>query len=162
MNRASVLLAIAAFAANAGAQSVMSGVPAFRAGNWQVYRAVDQMTDKITCTGVYDNNPAIQLADTALYLRFRGGLESVTVRYGDLEALPLRLADRREKGINSVIIDSVVFDHLRTVPRLRLRVSTLLAGIQSADVDMTGFGAALDNILADCPGDLRAPARPRK
>jgi hypothetical protein len=49
-----------------GSSANLAGAPTvFRAGTWSVRRAVDSMTDKMSCTGIYQSDFGAQLTESA-------------------------------------------------------------------------------------------------
>ena len=109
------------------------------------------MKDTVSCTGIYKENYDIQLTPRTLYIRVQGGLQGVMLRFGDQPARPLRLAEEMEKKIRSIIITGSEFNDLADSNRLRYQVSTLVSGIKSDDLDLSGIQEALANIRAGCP-----------
>jgi hypothetical protein len=130
-------------------------------GNWKVLRDKDAMTDKTNCTGIYRDDYGVQLTAESLYIRVAGGLESVTVRFGDEPARPLRLPTEMEKKVRVIILSGTDLEQLNTVTRLRYQASTLVSGVKTGDLDLTGFPQALESIQSGCPAQASAPAAPR-
>lgn len=124
---------------------------AFKSGNWSVYRSIDSMKDTVNCTGVYKENYGIQLTDDTLFITVKGGLESVTLRFGDKSAHDLRLATEMEKKVGSIIISGADFAELLDSNRLRVQASTLIRGLANEDLDLSGLSQAVSNIKAECP-----------
>lgn len=133
------------------AQSLADAPVVFTRGDWKVLRTTNQMTDEAGCTGVYRNDYAIQLAKDSLFIRVSGGVQAVTLRFGDEPADKLRLATRLEKEVRAVEISGSDFERLSTAPRLRYQVSTLVRGLQEGAIDLTHFPEVLQNIRAGCP-----------
>lgn len=125
----------------------------FTSGSWSVVRTIDAMSDKTDCTGIYKGDRSIQLTDDTLFISVAGGLEGITVRYGEQPAERLRLATDIEKRIRAVSISGNGFQKLLGSERLRVQVSTMVRGIKTFDLDLSGLNAAVDNIRAGCPGD---------
>lgn len=144
-------LAMLLFVGSAGAQSLKDATVAFSKGNWKVLRSVDPMTDKTSCTGIYDNDYSIQLTPDTLYVSVSGGIESVLLRYDDQPPARMRLATDMEKKIRSMIISGGLFGQLSSTRRLRYQASTLVSGIKTGEIDLTDFNAALSNIQQGCP-----------
>lgn len=137
-------------AATAG---TLAGAPVvFRSGEWSVLRTIDQMTDKTSCTGIYKDEYSIQLTDDELYVKVRGGVKGVILRFGDQPAEKLRLATKSEETISSIDIEGNEFTKLLGSTRLRMQVMTVLRTVVDFDIDLTGMAAAVENIRADCPG----------
>ncbi|HTF94734.1 MAG TPA: hypothetical protein VL995_01255 [Cellvibrio sp.] len=134
---------------------------AFKSGNWKVLRSTDQMTDKTNCTGIYKEDYGTQLVSDSLFLPARGGVEAVTLRFGDSPAEPLRLASDMEKKVGFVIVTGTEFSKLIASNKLRYQISTLVNGIISAEIDLTGAKEALASINAGCPISEKAEA-PKK
>lgn len=154
MNEIRIALLTAAMlmhAAGSHAQSLKNAQTAFRSGNWTVLRSIDTMNDKVSCTGVYKANNAIQLVASAMYVTIRGGIQSVTLRFGDNPARPMRLPQKMEKDVNAVMIDGNEFSEAVQSNRLRLEVLTLVRGVATEDLDITGVQAAIESIKLGCP-----------
>ena len=124
---------------------------AFKSGNWKVLRDIDSMKDTIDCTGIYKDNYGVQLTNGTLFVSVKGGLESVTLRFGDKPARSLRLPEEMEKKIRSIIISGTDFSELMESDRLRVQASTLVSGIANQDFDLSGIKDALESIRASCP-----------
>ena len=150
---ASILLS--AFSAQA---DLKTATTAFSSGNWKVLRDKDAMTDKTDCTGIYKSDFGIQLTEDTLFIRVTGGIESVTLRFGEDQPKPLRLATKMEKDIRSVILTGTEFDQLQNASRLRYQFSTLVSGLKTGEIDLTGFTPALENIKEGCPVQQSAPS----
>ena len=131
--------------------------PVFQSGNWTVLRSTDSMTDAPRCTGIYKNNRRIQLKQKKLFVGIHGGIEGITLRFGDNPPKSTRLPEEIEKKMNVVIISGSDFSELTGSNRLRLEVLTLLQGIADEDLDLTGIQAAVENIGSGCP-DQPQPA----
>ncbi len=139
------------------AQSLKNATVAFRAGDWKVLRTVDPMKDTTNCTGIYKENYAVQLTSDTLFIGIQGGIESVTLRFGEKPARGLRLAQEMEKKIRSIVITGSDFSELTGSGRLRYQASTLVSGIKSDEIQLAGFEEALANIRSGCP--LQAEAQ---
>lgn len=57
------------------------------------------MTDKTTCIGILNNDFAIQLNDDSLYIRVRGGPQTVKYRLDDQPPSPMRLVSDVDRKI---------------------------------------------------------------
>jgi hypothetical protein len=150
MKRALVAICVVV-ACSSQAQGLKNAVKTLTAGNWTVLRDVDPMTDKVGCTGIYKSDYGIQLSDEGMYFRIRGGIEAVTLRFDEDQPQSLRLATDMEKKIGSVILSGYDFTKATSSGRLRYRVSTLVAGPQTGDLDLRGVKEALEHIKANCP-----------
>lgn len=139
------------FISPADAQSLKDATVTFSKGNWKVLRSVDLMTDRTSCTGIYDNDYGVQLTPDTLYVSVSGGIESVLLRFDDQPPARMRLATDMEKKIRSVIISGGFFSQLSTANRLRYQTSTMVSGIKTGEIDLTDFSAALSNIQQGCP-----------
>jgi hypothetical protein len=136
---------------NANAQTLKDARIVSQSGNWKVLRSVDPMKDTTSCTGIHKDNYAIQLTSTTLYIGVLGGLQSVTLRYGDKPARKLRLPEEMEKKLRSIIITGQDFAELSGSVRLRYQASTLVRGIETDEIDLVGFDEVLANIRSGCP-----------
>lgn len=146
-----VFLGFIVFAPLAAAAGLKDAKPVFNSGNWKVLRSTDVMTDATTCTGIYKENYSIQLVENRLFVSVRGGLQSITLRFGDAPANPLRLPEKMEKDVGMVIISGTDFYELTKTNRLRLQVLTLVSGIFNEDLDISGIQEAVENIKSGCP-----------
>lgn len=124
----------------------------FQSGDWSVIRSKNDMTDATVCTGVYRGSPDVQLTEEKIYIAVRGGVEAITLRFGDSQPEPLRLATKIEKKIRSAIIEGVDFYRATNSNRLRASISTLIRGTAISDINMTGALDAIENIKSGCPG----------
>ena len=131
---------------------------AFRSGNWKVLRQIDPMKDTVDCTGIYKEDYGVQLAPQDLFIEVKGGVETVTLRFGDQPAQQMRLAADREKRVRAVIVAGVDFAELLASNRLRYQVLTLIGGVKTGELDLAGIQSALDNIHAGCP--IQSPSTP--
>ncbi|MET4574984.1 hypothetical protein [Ottowia thiooxydans] len=146
------LLCVAAVAPTVSlAQGLKNAQTVFTAGKWKVVRDIDKMTDKVDCTGIFNNDYSVQLTEDTLYMGFSGGLQGVTLRFDDQAPSPLRLANETEKKIRTVVISGREFVEALKSTRLLVQVSTLVGGVKMQEVDTTDMMAALDNIKAGCP-----------
>jgi hypothetical protein len=125
--------------------------PVFRSGNWTVLQSKDPMTDATTCVGIYKTNYGIQLSPHNLYITIRGGIQSVTLRFGDSPAKPMRLATEMEKKVHAIDIGGSDLNEVLESPRLRVEVLTLVSGVANEDLDMTGVKEVIENVRAGCP-----------
>jgi len=143
------------------AQSLKDAQTTLKAGNWTVLRSTDTMTDKVTCTGVYRTNRGIQLSNDGLYVNIKGGIKTVTLRFGENAARPLRLPQKMERDVGAVILEGSDFADALQSNRLRLQVLTLVSGIATEDLDITGIQAAADHIKAGCPPTAGSGSAPK-
>ncbi|OYD50691.1 hypothetical protein [Acidovorax kalamii] len=120
-------------------------------GNWTILRDVDKMTDKVTCTGIYQQDYAKQLSDEGLYISVKGGISSVTLRFDDLPPRPMRLAGKIEKDVRAVMLEGAEYDLAISSSRLRVQVLTLISGVQNFELDLAGIKDAVANMKAGCP-----------
>jgi hypothetical protein len=144
------MLAIASVA-QAAAQSLEDATPVYKSGVWTVLRTVNQMSDATVCTGIYKDNYGIQLTGDKLYINVKGGISSVTLRFGEDAAKPLRLATEIEKKIGSLILEGSDFYEAMRSTRLRMQVGTLVRGIETIDLELTGIDPTVANIGSGCP-----------
>jgi hypothetical protein len=113
------------------------------------------MTDSVRCTGLYGSEFGIQLTRSALYisLRGQGGVKAAIFRYGDTAPLPLRLASQMEKDVSALIMEGADFDAVRSTPRLRVRVMTVLDDIRDFDLDLTDLAPTYEFLgSSQCQG----------
>ncbi|CAN7189059.1 hypothetical protein [Acidovorax sp. LjRoot117] len=120
-------------------------------GNWTVLRDTDKMTDKVTCTGIYQQDYSRQLSEDGLYISVKGGLSSITLRFDELPARPMRLAGKIEKDVRAVMLEGADFDLAVSSTRLRGQVLTLVSGVQDFELDLSGIREAVAHIKAGCP-----------
>ena len=133
------------------AQALKDAPTTLRTGNWSVLRSVDTMTDKVRCTGIYRSNYGVQLAAAAMYVKISGGIQSVTLRFGEDAPQAMRLPEKMEKEVNTVIIEGREFSQAVETNRLRIQALTLVRGMATEDLDVTGIKEAVDHIRSDCP-----------
>jgi hypothetical protein len=133
------------------AQSLKDAKVAFASGNWRVLRTINPMNDTTGCTGIYKEDYSVQMTSEKLYISIQGGIQGVTLRFGEKPARGFRLPEKIEKDIRSVIISGSDFAELVNSERLRYQVSTLVSGIKTGDLDLTGIRPALESIRSGCP-----------
>lgn len=133
------------------ATSLSDAPTVFRAGNWSVLRAMDPMTDKVSCTGIYKDQYGIQLTSDTLYVSIRGGISSIRLRFDDEPVQNLRLATEMEKKVDAISISGADFSKLMDSRRLRVEVLTLVRGVINEDLDLAGIREARTNIEQGCP-----------
>lgn len=143
------------------AQGLKDATVALKSGSWKVLRSIDPMKDTVSCTGIYKNDFSVQLSPENLFITVSGGIQGVTLRFGDKPAKPMRLAEDMEKKIRAVIISGADFAELSGSGRLRYQVATLVSGVKTDEIDLTGFEEALDSIRSGCPVQAEA-APPQK
>jgi hypothetical protein len=141
----SALVAPTVYAALADAPVV------FKENDWRVVRSVDMMTDKVSCTGLLGEGFETQLTEDTLYIKIKGGVDSVTLRFGDKEARPMRLASQTEKNVRSVTLTGAEFQELIQSERLRVEVLTMLQQLVAKDINTKGVRQVVENIRAGCP-----------
>ena len=123
----------------------------FQSGKWAVLRDIDNMTDKVVCTGILGADKNKQLTDNKFYLRIGGGINNVTLRFDDAPAEPFRLATDLEKNMGVVVLNGSEFEKTKSSTRLRAIVGTLVSGLKEFDLDVSGINEALENIHQGCP-----------
>ena len=74
--------ALVSFCVVVSAQGIKGAAIATKAGNWTVYRSLDPINDKVTCTGVLKGDVKAQLSENILFIPVSGGMQSVTLRFG--------------------------------------------------------------------------------
>jgi hypothetical protein len=142
-------------------QSLKDSQATLKVGNWIVLRSLDTMTDKVSCTGVYGTNHGIQLSDDGLYVNIKGGIKSVTLRFGENAPRPLRLPQKMETAVDAVILEGSEFADALQSNRLRIQVLTHVRGIATEDLNITGIQAAEDHIKAGCPPTAESSTAPK-
>lgn len=154
MNKHSRFLSLALFlVVTSGCQAAgLTGLPTvFKNGNWTVLRGVDQMTDKVICTGIYKGDHNIQLGADSLYLRVDGGVRSVTLRFDDNPARPMRLPTELENRLAVVELKGDEFDALKSSKRLRVDALKEIRELFDLDLNLLGIREVLENIETGCP-----------
>ena len=123
----------------------------FSSGKWHVVQKLDSMTDKKTCTALYQAGWTIQGTSDSMYVNLggRGGVKAYQLRIDDEPADSLRLASKMEKQISAVDLDHS-FARVYNSKRVRLQISTILRDIVVEDIDTTGFKDAVDYIKSNC------------
>lgn len=127
------------------------GSVAFKSGAWSVERKLDPMTDKTVCTAYLTTDPEVQGNPRNFFVSFRerGGVESYNLRIGDAPPKGKRTATKMEQKVGAVILGSLVKE-VYSAKRLRLQVKTLLGGLLTEDIDLTGFRESVDYIRDHC------------
>jgi hypothetical protein len=122
-------------------------------GNWRIKKDADQMSDQPSCLAFLDRNSQVQLYHDTFFigLRGRGGIQSITLRFDDKPAQPMRIPSRIEKELSSINFTRSEFDELQRSKRLRVEVSTVLNHIWRDDIDLNGHLDALEQLRgANC------------
>ncbi len=114
---------------------------------------MDAMTDKKSCTALYQNDWKVQGASWNMFIGFRGrgGVSAYTLRFDEDPAEALQLATEREKSISAVILEPH-FSRIYHGTRLRIQVMTVLKSVLVEDVNLKGFREATDYIRSSCEG----------
>ena len=146
-----IALVVLAVANISIAQGVKDAQPTLKIGNWTVLRSIDMMTDKVKCTGCFTGNDGVQLVSDSMYVRISGGIQAVTPRFGVSPAKPLRIATGMEKKVGVIVLHGNEFTEATQSNRLRLEVLTLVSGVATLDLDISGIQSAVDHIKAGCP-----------
>lgn len=122
-------------------------------GPWSIYRSVDAMTDKVSCTAVHADGFNVQYGQGVLIIamRGRGGIASYRYRVDDGAATPANIVSIR---------DSVASNYLAFGPgkiplpadakRLRIEIFTVTRDVKNFDIDLS-TQADLDKALAQPP-----------
>ena len=129
---------VAAIAQSLGKASVIA-----TEANWRVLQIKDEMTDKVSCVAIYNNNHDIQLSPGTLYISYkgRGGVASYSIRVDDAPAGELHLASKAEENLSMIIIEKEL-PKITTAKRLRVSGLTVLKTLISEDLDLNGIGEA--------------------
>jgi hypothetical protein len=123
----------------------------FKAGSWHVAQKLDAMTDKKSCTALYQGAWTIQGTTDTLYVSLsgRGGVKAYWLRIDDEPADELRLASDIERKISAADLGHS-FNRIINSKRVRLQVSTILSTLLVEDINMAGFKEAVDYMKANC------------
>jgi hypothetical protein len=113
-------------------------------GKWSVRRTLDPMTDKASCTGLYENRFDIQLSEDVCFIgeRGKGGVQAITLRFDDQPARPMQLANDTEKDVGAIGVRGDDFQELLTANRLRYQIPLMIGGLDNGDLDLNGLAAA--------------------
>ena len=85
-------------------------------GVWAIFRSEDPMTDKASCTAVFNEH---QMVVGKLYIGVPHGPKTAVLRFDAEPALPLRLTSNTETKIDSIFIEGRDFAKVLTSQRLR-------------------------------------------
>lgn len=123
----------------------------FKSGSWNVHRTTDTMTDKTSCTGIYNNDFGIQLTDDTLFISIRGSLRGYQFRFDDQPVSQMYIANDTEERMDTIIIKA---NFKKTLGSDRLRVKALTYNSsKDYDLDLSGIVDAVQNIRSGCPGE---------
>lgn len=146
----------AAFAASSPPEVV------FKSDNWTVVRSSGLFSKGAECTGTYKDDKGIQLSPEGLSVHLNGELQSITVRFDDKPARPVRYASRMEQNLRAVQISGGDFSELLASSRLRVQSTTASSGVISEELGLAGIKEAYASIKNGCtapaPAALAAPA----
>lgn len=133
------------------AESIPLGEKTLTTGQWTVYRKMEGMSDKVTCTGVNVQGPNIQLSSRGFYIALRGGIDSVELRFDEKPSRKMRVPTDMEKKVRAIILDEEEFQDAINSDRLRFESLRTLGGFNTGDINLDGIKAARDHIQAGCP-----------
>ncbi len=153
----------AVLASLAGSAAFAASTPpevAFKSDNWTVVRSSGLFSKGVECTGTYKDDKGIQLSVDGLSVHLNGELKSITVRFDDKPARPVRYASRMEQNLRSVQISGGDFSELLASSRLRVQSTTASSGIVSEDVNLAGIKDAYASIKNGCAMPAAAVAAP--
>lgn len=161
MNRVMFLMALvsATLVAHAGLEDAPT---VFQLGKWKVLRNVDSMTDKASCTGIYDENYGVQLSKNALYLKPQGGVQGFSLRFGNSPANSMSRASDMERQLGVVVIDKKNFNRLLRSNRLRAEVLTFSGDLLGFDFDLRGINESLDYVRNRCAAEPASALAPQE
>lgn len=133
-------LLAAAFTVPANAETGF-GEQIGQVGKWTVYADTNQMTDAKECTALFEDRAAVQYSgdSLAISLRGRGGIRAYTMRFDDNAALPLRLANEDEKGVQAAYFKGEDLANIEAADRLRIEIMTVIRGVVFEDIDLSGL-----------------------
>lgn len=150
-NFLTLIFTVLLLCASVNGEDLRAAKPTLKVGNWTVLRTMDAMTDKVECTGIYKSNYGIQLAGNRLFVTVAGGIQAVTLRFGEAPPEAMRLVIKREKELGAVIIDGADFFRALTTTRVLVQILTLVRGVKIEDIDTAGMQSAVDHINSGCP-----------
>lgn len=110
-------------------------------GKWDVRRATDLMTDRITCLATYKGNNSIQLTRDMLYLRFTHVPRAYRYRIDDQPVSPMIATSRANAHARIVALAGTAFGQIVKARRLRLEIATTRDAAQF-DIDLDGIAGA--------------------
>lgn len=146
-----IFVLVASILPSVSIASLASAPVVFESGNWTVLRTVDAMTDKTSCTGIYNGDFQVQLTERELFIGIRGSLQAYKFRFDDNPASSLILADEIEKRLDTIIVRAN-FKKALGSNRLRVSASTYSSSL-NFDFDLTGMVEAVENIKQGCQGE---------
>jgi hypothetical protein len=135
------------------AQSLSDSPVILRSGAWDVHRTQDAMSDATVCTGVYNGQFDIALAENMLSIAVADRVKSVRLRFDEEAAQPVRAATRSELKNSRIEITGRDFAALLNSRRLRYEAVTLGDLSVSGDLDLAGIYVAHGNVVAGCAGN---------
>jgi hypothetical protein len=150
---------LASFAATAALAASNPPEVAFKSDNWTVVRSSGGLFSKgVECTGTYKDDKGIQLTADGLSVHLNGELQSITVRFDDKPARPVRYASRMEQNLRAVQITGGDFAELLASSRLRVQSTTAASGVVSEEVNLAGIKDAYASIKTGCSAPASAPS----
>lgn len=129
-----------------------SAKPAPGRYGWVLNKSKDRMTDKISCVVSPPGKPFIQVNLGSLYIsyRSRGGLQGFQYRIDDAPISRMQLPTPIEQQISAAHIRGATFDQILRSRRLRVQALTLVAGVITDDVDLSGLSAVYARMQREC------------
>lgn len=115
--------------------------------NWQVWRSVNNMTDKVSCRALLKANPRVQIARDSIVLGLQATPRLVDLRYGSDAAEPSRLPTTVEEQVRAVMLVDIAVEQARQAGRVRASVMTT-DGIEEFDVTLSDTEEIASTIVA--------------
>jgi hypothetical protein len=121
-------------------------------GGWQLRRIKDAMTDETTCILSPVGKPYVQISVRDLYIsyRTRGGVQGFQYRLDDGPISDMEIPTDTEKQIGFVHISGDAFNRVLRASRLRVQVVTLISGLQTEDLAVSGMRSLYAKMQREC------------
>jgi len=116
-------------------------------GHWSIYRNIDPMSSAISCLGILDNNPNIQLTKNNLFLRVNGNPEGYQIRVNNQKAS--KMVVQPYLMISHLgIIEIANRNFIRVLEGKRLRVLVVTyQGNDNIDINLSKISSAENFML---------------
>ncbi len=129
-------------------------------GDWNVYRTIDDMTDKVVCTVEYKKykSSLIHLTNKGFYIIFKPNpnIDEVTIRFDEKPHIAIYGISNKVFGISSLADQGIValeddnFLELLTSKRLKIRVVTS-NDVKNFEFNLSSTKDVIDSIENECP-----------
>jgi hypothetical protein len=113
-----------------------TGPVVFKAGNWDVRKETDRMTDKVSCVATPRGQHGALLFDQGFFIPIEGGIKHYRMRFDD-DPVRSQLPSSIEQRTSAVAIYD--YASLFRAQRVRVEAVTRLGHVVFRDININGF-----------------------